>query len=283
MNMNLKWIIEEFDGDENAQKIADAVRNLGHDAQVVKYAIYQELDKLSSHNNNICVGTITFARNIERSSWNPGIICNFKNFDCMSYYGYFGKYLSNNDYLFFPLGEVERRLEAIKAMLGCNFLFIRPSNGLKTFGGHVIYDYKDLEYLTKKYPVHLPVVVSSKKSLIAEYRVFIHKDKILTGSKYKNGSNVEYKQMIEENKIYGLHDEEATQQKEVYNFVDTVLKETKFRPDPIFAMDIGIHPIIGPKLLELSSFSTSGWYESDINKLVAAGSDCAIEAIQEVM
>ncbi len=284
MMQNLTWLIEEFDADENAAKIVDAVKAQGMEAVLTKYAIYHDLNQLVPNTQNVlCVGTISLIRQLNKVPWVPGCFANFKNFDCANYYSYYGKYMSNNDYFILPLAEFDRRADVVRDMLNTKFLFVRPCNGFKTFGGHVVYEQKDIDYLTQKYPANLLVLISSKKILNSEYRVFVAGDKIITGSKYKSGTNVDYLQMHDPETIEGQFSQEAETQKTIYRFVNKVLGEIKYRPDPIFTIDVGMHDVIGPRILELSSFSCSGWYESDINKLVKVGSELAMNEINEVL
>lgn len=280
---NLTWLIEEFDADENCEKIAQAVQDQGMEAHITKYAIYHDLNSIIPNKENVlCVGTISLMRQLNKVPWIPGCFANFKNFDCSNYYSYYGKYMSNNDYIILPLAEFDRRADTIREMFNTKFLFVRPCNGFKTFGGHVVYEQKDIDYLTQKYPANLLVLISSKKILNSEYRVFVAGNKIITGSKYKSGVNVDYSQMYDPELIEKEFTQEAETQKSVYDFINKVLKEVKYRPDPIFAIDVGMHDVIGPRILELSSFSSSGWYESDINKMVKVGSELAMKEISEV-
>ena len=47
------------------------------------------------------------------SPWTPTVYCNWKNFDCSTYYCHFAEYLLNSDYVLLPFGAVVREISQI--------------------------------------------------------------------------------------------------------------------------------------------------------------------------
>jgi hypothetical protein len=67
-------------------------------------------------------------------------------------------------------------------------------------------------------------------------------------------------------------------------FAQTVLDEVEWRPDEIFAMDIGIGGYKNEQvsLIEINSFSCSGWYKTPPEKLVAKAAELALQEWNEI-
>ena len=59
------------------------------------------------------------------------------------------------------------------------------------------------------------------------------------------------------------------------NFVQNMLNDVSWKPDKIFAVDVGLSYGNVPRLIELNSFSCSGWYSSNCEKIIEAANSLA--------
>lgn len=270
--ITINWLIEK-DINVNSNKLKQVLSNSEYD---VKYTIldsYSYKDKLEYYSKEDCVisvGSIDFIRNIKsHTPWIPGYYANFTNFNCMDYYPYFHEYLLNRDYIILPLGAINDNYKYDQLMnrIFERRLFIRPCNGYKSFIGQELNwnNFNDISLYGKP---ETPVVISQYKEISHEYRFFCDAHKVITGSYYshpdqENNSNIQ--------EYYN----------EALNYANNILKETTWRPDKIFSMDIGFSDYmsskLNPYLIELNSFSCSGWYDSDISLLVKSVNELAIQ------
>ena len=90
------------------------------------------------------------------------------------------------------------------------------------------------------------------KEILAEYRFFIIEGQVVTGSQYKIGDRVQSSTIIPSD-IYQYASEQAA----------------RWQPNRAFAIDIAqTHQ--GPKIIELNSANSAGFYACDIGKIVDA-------------
>lgn len=137
--------------------------------------------------------------------------------------------------------------------------FIRPLHDNKAFAGSALSRQDFIEW-RKRCKSHLatddlPVLVASIKDICSETRLFIIDRKIITGSLYKMGGKMSISPLVD------------PMVKEFAN--DLISKE--FQPEKAYVMDIalintqaGIHP----KVVELNCINCSGFYSSDIARIV---------------
>lgn len=282
----VKWLIEEGTFSEDIQPIVDEIRLQGMIAQTTKYKPFEsgEYDQFGPDDCVIVLGSINLVKQIQKQKpWIPGSFANFPNFDCLTYYAHFGSCLLNENYYIMPLAEVKRKFNNLQLKHGR--LFIRPCNGLKSFAGQIL-DYGDLSKNQDRYgKPELSVVVSSAKEIRQEYRLFCSGNKFIAGSMYYNKDGVyqvePLKTTIEDlnkNK-FGDDDHSAIA---AISYAENILKEVKWRPDAVFAMDIALDTSGHPHLLEINSFSCSGWYKTPPKMLVAEAAKLAIKEWEEI-
>lgn len=205
----------------------------------------------------VVLGSINLCQQIQRTKpWVPGPIANFRNFDCMVYYAYYGKYLLNRDYIILPLGDLENKYDSMYQLT--KSWFIRPTGGAKKFTGQVL-DWHNFQREQDLYgPPELPIVVAPAVNVVNEYRLFCSKETVLTGSLYRDA---------EGELCYRKIDMSIESDKQAVDFAQSILNDVVWRPDPIFTMDIGYYGV-RPYLIEINSLSCSGWYNADISVLI---------------
>jgi len=269
-----KWLIERYEDTSFINNLIEEVSKQCPDFKVVDKYCGNDID-LSFFSPDDCVvfyGTIFLGNFLKRySTWIPGVIYNNINFECLTYYSHFGKYLLNQDYLMIPLSELYRRKEEIYNKFSIdNNVFIRPNSGNKTFCGG-IYPYNSLssEFGNIKELGSLPidrilVIVSSPKLIEKEWRVVVVDRNIVSYSLYKKYNEVIEEKCCEDGAI---------------RLVNNIIKE-KWQPDKAYSIDICLSN--GEyKLLEINSFSHSGFYACDAKRIVKEVSDCAYQEWEE--
>lgn len=207
-------------------------------------------------------GTFPFAQEIQlHRRWFPGAWCDSNNLDCAVYFAHFGEYLLNQPYAIMPGVEAIRMQDWLFSALGIDDeVFCRPTGCHKLFTGRCIYkeDFTAGLALTRYDPSTL-VVVPPPKQIPREWRLVAAGDRIIAASQYA---------------IDGLKSISPSCPEEVRAFAEGMLAEVRWRPDPIFLLDIG--EAEGKLwLIELNGFSTSWLYQCDLAIVVAKASEAA--------
>lgn len=286
----VKWLIEEEVFSDDINPIIEEIKSQGMEVKTTRYKPFDGKE-YNYYNDNDCVvvlGSINLVKQIQRKKpWIPGCFANFNNFDCLTYYAYFGEYLLNKNYYIMPLAEVKRKFNKSQSRNGS--LFFRPCNGYKTFAGQLL-DYDSLIREEEKYgKPELPVLISWAKDIQSEYRVFCSGNKVLGGSMYfdrkreLNSKNIEYS--LDQAKSLDLNDKSLTKEQidsaSVISLAHDILQKVSWRPDKIFSMDFCISNEF-PVLMEINSFSCSGWYNTNPKPIVEEASRLALEEWKEI-
>lgn len=190
----VNWLIERhiFDADE---QFLEELRKQGYFWQETSYLKFHPGDTKEYFPEHECVlfrGTLNLGRNILRTSWIPGAYMDEKNLRCSTYYTYFGQYLLNNKYFLLSLGElIRRRKEILDYFESDGNLFIRPDSNMKSFRAgvfnlNVLNTMQSLGSELQRDETTL-VLVGSKRTITREWRFFVYKNQIITGSLYLVG------------------------------------------------------------------------------------------------
>lgn len=268
--MKVKWLVESFERDMAIDYLVNEIRLQGMECSVVEYIPF-ESGSYNQYNNNDCVvfhGSLNLARQIQREKgWIPGVICNFDNFKCSTYYSYWGKYLLNDDYIMLPMMEFYRRRHSIYNWYGCdNTVFIRPDSGSKTFGGMTLYKEDiDREFdLIKSYAgkqvEDILVVVSTPKVISKEWRIVIADKKVVASSQYKENGKLYIKEGCDAGAIN----------------LALLIAEEEWAPDIAYTLDI-CKSNDDYYLIEANSFSCSGLYDCHLPSVVRSISNVALK------
>jgi ATP-grasp domain, R2K clade family 3 len=201
-------------------------------------------------------GTYPFARQIQlHHPWVPGAWCNPEKLDCATYYAYFGKFLLNQDYAILPGVEAIRRRDWIYSTFGVDDeVFARPTGCQKLFVGRRISNHSFASALAPtRYDPETLVVVASPRPIDREWRLVVVGDRVIAGSQYAIG---------------GERSIEAGCPAEVQSFAAAMLAEVRWRPDPVFMLDV-CESAGRLWLVELNGFSTSWLYRCDLAVVVS--------------
>lgn len=239
--------------------------------------VYKSVSYLKFHPNEAnkyfpkhdCVifrGTLHLGRELLKTSWIPGAYMNEKTLRPSTYYTYFGQYLLNNKYFLLSLGELIRRREEILEYFKSNGeLFIRPDSNMKTFRAgvfnlNVLNTILALTSELNRDETTL-VLVSGKRQITKEWRFFVYKNQIITGSLY----------LVGEERV-----DELIKGGYLENYISELLKQVNWYPESLYTVDI-CEAEGELYVLELGSFSCAGEYGCDLSLLVEAGASAAWE------
>jgi hypothetical protein len=211
----------------------------------------------------ICMGSTSLIGIAERKGWIPGAFhnSNFSYKECLNQYGL---EMLNWDAVSTRFRDVTNDGYVYSEI--CNFyneFFIRPDADTKSFSGMVINIEEFIKWCDKVEALEVDsfaptvtldteIIISSLKVIQQEFRLFVIDGEIITGSQYKLGDRVVSEPLIDN---------------EVIRYARGNIE--RWCPDRFFAMDIALTPD-GFKIIEINCGTSSGYYGSDIFKLVRA-------------
>lgn len=263
------WLIEAGVYREETDPLLAEIRRQGMHAELVPFKALQKGQSLIAGGqpltDDACVigyGTFPFARQIQlHRRWVPGAWANPENLDCTTYFGHFGKFLLNQRYVILPGVEAIRQQDWLFEVFGRDeMVFARPTGCHKLFTGRLISKDAFAPGLAPtRYDPATLVVIAAPRTIEREWRVVIVGDRLVAGSQYAEG---------------GCKALRAGCPEAVQKYVETMLKEVRWRPDPVFFMDIG--EADGRLwLVELNGFSCSWLYDCDLPTVVSQVSEAA--------
>ena len=196
-------------------------------------------------------GTLSMRLVSERYDWNPGYVEGMNQETIIEAWG---EEVLNHD----------AQIAAFRDLVVPDQpFFARPVEDTKSFSGTV---YNPQDFIDcRKRVMNIEtseatitgddlVMTSTLKKIYAEYRLFVIDGKIVTGSRYKLGSRVEYSETLDPAML---------------EYARARIKEFC----PIKAMCLDIAHIEGPepyKVIETNSISSAGFYACDMNAFVGA-------------
>lgn len=287
----IHWLIEKDLFPEYENALVETIIDSGNIPILLDYNIYdynkivKDLSKIYESQPVIFHGSLQLGRRLHRISKHyPTIYLTLNNYECYKYYGYYGDKLFNSCYLMMGLNDVNRNHHIIfdydfKNLNPYN-IFIRPSNGYKSFPGQIL-TYEnfntDLNTLIKSYggidPDQLVVISEDKSNQIKyEYRVVVIDNKPITASKYLDENNI---------KTYKPYwDKNTDDYRELFSFVNEII--SLYTPDKAFVMDVVEDHNGRFKLLEINSFCCASLYGCNIPKIVENINKLVIEDFNDV-
>jgi hypothetical protein len=209
-------------------------------------------------------GTFPFARQIQlQSGWVPGAWCDHEQLDCATYYPLLNRFLLNRDHAILSAGEAPRQADELFARFGVNGqVFVRPTDCGKTFVGRSVdRDGFAAALSPVRYDSTARVVVAAPVAVAREWRLLVSGDAVVTATQYADR---------------GTKSVQAGCPPEVRQFAAEVLTAVRWRPDPVFFLDL-VESAGRLAVVEVSGFSCSWMYGCDIRAVVEAVSAAAID------
>ena len=261
--LDVRWIIES-----NVLSYTDKLVQYLRDNNIYyKETNYQEIvthnysDKYGSYLDDsevatIFVGSLRLAKKINKYPLEPGAICNLKRYDCLNYYPSWNDYLLNKDWTITLPPILKRHCregDTIKKF------FFRPNEGDKVFNGGL---YTKSELVKMELEESKVIIQASKKDIRDEYRFLVVDRKIIDYTRYLNSPKTKMYQaakLLLENALHNLR---------------------TFIPDRAFTVDIG-ETSTGIGVIEINSFSCANLYEMNMDKVVPAINQVAIDIYKQ--
>lgn len=265
--MKVNWIIEKYMW-EYEQLLHDIIISSGNNCRIIDdtdidFNFNKQIkNRYSDDDCVIFYGSLQRGRQVWReTSFIPGIFLTIDNYECYKYYGYYGNKLVNSDYILTGLNDLTRRKDGLFNLFNTLKIFIRPSNGYKTFTGQLLsLTNFDIEFdtLCKSYggiDVDQLVLISSEKKIREENRFVIVNNgdfnKVVDGNKYMIDGELVKERIIDNSAL---------------EYVRTICNN--YTPDKAFTIDIAKLDDNTYKVLEIGSFCCAGLYNMDFELVV---------------
>jgi len=164
--------------------------------------------------------------------------------------------------------DVKRMSKMFFEKFGSDEMFIRPSNGYKTFAGQLLpkenFDYEfDIFIKTQWVDIDQLVLIAPKKNVREENRfIVISEDgtnRIVDGNKYMIDGELLIERIVDGQALA---------------YANTVVNN--YTPDKAFTIDIAKMNDGTYKVLEIGSFCCASWYNMDLEKVVKEINNLAI-------
>ena len=276
----VNWLIEKYVFENYEDKLATTIKNSGSNV-----IIYDETEKsledickrFKEDDIVILHSSLQDGRKMLRLPCYPGIFMNLDNYECYNYYGYFGNHLLNSNYLMMGINDLPRRKDEIFDYFKSESIFIRPSNGFKTFTGQILpkEDFDDkYDTLIKSYGGIDPgtlVLIAPIQEIEEEYRFIVVDGEVVSGALYMNK---EYREKWEAFWDKECEDENA------FNFAVEMSK--LYQPDKAYTIDICRTSNNEYKIMELNSFCCASMYGNNYDKVVKAINELCIKEWKDI-
>lgn len=274
--MKAKWLIVNFGKQEQLNHLFYGVQECGREAEVVSMKDFVEMLEVPSQERACIVTTGSIWVNEYTRKQRPNWSGNWHDetmYTCQRYYSFWGKHLTQQDYVMLPLAEIERRKDWVYDKIGVeDDVFFRPSSGAKEFTGEVIGRGRFnawLDQIKDKNTADLLCVAAPPKKLDRELRLVIKDKKVVTGATYRIARHVADEPLTE-----GPYDK-------VVEFAERVLADNPPPLPPVHCMDIAIEGDGRLSVLEVGCFCCAGLYCCDRRMITKAVSEAAEEEFEK--
>lgn len=262
----MHWIIQtNLFSEDGWQTLVETLErfNIPHSIhQVVPFA-GDILPDASPEGPVICMGAYSLRHIAKRKGWYPGVF-DLEPFDFTEQLKHWGNHMLNSDAVVSRFEDAQLHSRS----------FVRPTLDSKSFSGAMFgveefYEWKrKICVLGEDYGTTIDkntmIQVCPYKHIYAEYRYWIVKGEIVTKSMYKRGDKVFYTSDVDP-----MYDD----------FVKARIAE--WQPLDAFVIDVcSISPAnddeqgsFHPRIVEINTLNSSGYYAGDVQRLVLALED----------
>lgn len=251
----MHWILQENIFKESAyDNLVDVLESAGIPYSVHKVVPFvgelTPVPQLTTE-NVICFGSYSMRHYAARKGWKPGVF-DLEPFDFQQQLKHWDTEMLNWDSVIVPFGQAVVRGEK----------FIRPTTDSKVFAGRVMGEEEFAEWQKKVCVLEEDdgssltsdtlIQVGRTIQIYAEYRFWVVAGQVVCGSLYKRGNQVIYSDQVDQ--FY-------------YDYVKKMIDI--WHPHHAFCIDV-CNTHLGPKIVEINTINSSGFYACNIPKLVAA-------------
>jgi hypothetical protein len=185
-----------------------------------------------------------------------GMFCNLKELDVSSFYNKIEKLLERK-WFSVTMGDLKKQPEYWMEKLGANKFFIKASAFGKIAGSHVI-GIDDIDFYKKKYKVQDEqlMIIAYPINLIKEYRIIVKDNLGFTACQYKTNEKMDIAKI--DNRL----------EEDILNWANNDVIPMIESESRLFVLDVGITKDNKRTVIEMNSFSSSGFYKCDLDKIV---------------
>ena len=280
----VNWIIEKYIFDQYEDKLVHAIKTSGmnvivYDDTEDRFSDFTEYVNKKFTQDDIVMmhGSLQLGRRMLKASAYPGIFLTLDNYECYNYYGYYGAPLLNSKYMMMGLNDVLRNEDNIFEVFGTDKVFIRPSNGYKTFTGQVLSkdNFKEeFDTLTKSYgglDMNTLVLFAPPQDIDEEWRFIVVDGVVVSGSLYMDSKN---------RPTWEAYYDKPCENPMAYSFA-RICAEI-YQPDKAFTIDVCRLKDGSFKMIEINSLCCASWYGNDFNKVINAMNRLCIKEYEDV-
>lgn len=250
----MHWVIQkDIHREEGFYNLISALQGFGKTFSIHRVAPFVgAIDPMIRTDRNvICIGSYSMRHVAKKKRWSPGVfdLCEVP-FDKQR----------------FHWGQAMLNWDACQTQFQCVSLtersFVRPVDDSKVFPGKLFEPQEFEEWQEKVVKLKedtgtsltpdTDVIVSRVKNIYQEARLWVVKGKVVTQSLYKRGSKVVYDEDVDAFLV-----DFGKKMVEVYC------------PKKAFCLDVCETPE-GPKIVEINTLNSAGFYAADMQKLVYA-------------
>jgi len=278
----LNWAIDKYLFDEYEERLVESLAK--QDCNVYFYddlcgKTFKEwiTDKFTDKDIVVFHGSLQHGMQLSHLPIYPGTFMTIDKYECYKYYGYYGDNLLNEDYMMMGLNDVLRNKERIFDRYDNPKVFIRPSDGFKSFAGQLL-SYRNFEQefnvLLQSYggiDMESLVLISGLQEIKEEYRFVVVDGKLISGTTYFDSENVG---------TYDPHYDKICTDEKAIKFADKMVG--LYQPDKAFTIDVCKTGNDEYKLLEIGSFNCASMYGNDYGKIVDAVNLLAVKEYDDL-
>lgn len=203
---------------------------------------------LDGRNDILCIGSYRLSRMMNEKLISPGSFMN-DNFTYSKWIEHWGIRMLNHD-------SIVQKISNIEIPDSWNKVFARPLKDNKLFTGGLFNSNDLLTHINGKIlnegNKDEKLLISSRKNITAEYRLFVVDGIIVTGSLYKLRNQLTLSDYVDS---------------DVLDFANDCLDI--WQPSLAFVLDIAITDI-GCRIVEVNNIASAGLYKADVSKIVNA-------------
>ncbi len=264
----LKWLIESSVFGTSSEPIKEAIRAQGMAFEVVHArpflnGVVPEVAHRKLTNDDCVVfwGSPPLMHHIQKEyAWRPGGWCNFSGLNCSEYYPRLRRWLLNKSCRIGTIDDLQREKESLFSQYSRdNKVFIRPCTVDKVFTGQLVNPDDFVWTLDRARYANCDVLIASPVPIACEWRLIVCRGEVIAASQYRRMGNLDIRA--------GCPDQVA-------RFTSDVWVESQWTPDDIFVVDV-CESDGKLFILELNSFSCSGWYQCEPDAIVTCVSKLA--------
>lgn len=279
---NVNWVIDKYIFEDYEDRLVEAIRKSGENVHFyddLKTDVASFMGKRFTDEDIVIFhGSLQHGRRVAKLPLYPGIYLTLENYECYKYYGLFGEYLLNSNYMMMGLNDVLRNKDKIFDTFGnLGSIFIRPSNGYKSFPGQLLpfnnFE-QEFDIMTKSYgglDMDVLCVVSPAVEIDEEFRFIVVDGKVVSGSLYMDKDS---------RKNWTAYYDRVCYDEIAWRFAEEMAKI--YQPDKAFTVDVCKLPSGEYKLIELNSFCCGSMYGNDYDEVVKAVNECCRADFEDV-